>query len=285
MTLPPPQETAQQLLEYVAKQRNGGTLEVPILPEIAGKVIQLTQDKDSNSLQLSILIQSDQALAGHVMRIANSAAYSPNTTLVSLQQAITRLGIDLLAEVALAASISTKMFKTPGFSAEVSDVWRHALATALWAKEISRHCRLNVEATFLCGLLHSIGWPVALQTLLEGVNRLGLACDKDTILQLSKQLEQEVGLAVLAKWQMPVIIIETVQYYHNYHAAPQASRQAMIVNAAAQFASHCLHPDLLPQEQLLSQNVMVDLNLYQDEIQALLEKSATILATLEVMGV
>jgi HD-like signal output (HDOD) protein len=268
------------LLDYVNRQR---ALDVPMLPEVASRVIQLTQHRDTGARELAALIQSDPALAGHVMRIANSAAYCPTTSLVSLQQAIARLGMDLITEIALAASISTRMFNTPGFTREVTDVWRHALATALWAREISRHCRLNMEATFLCGLLHSIGWPVALQTLLDGVEHLELACDRNTLLQLATLLMRPVGLSVLEHWNMPAIIIETVRYRDDYRPAPSGPRQTLLVNAAAALATHMLHPEELPLATLLQRQVLVDLNLYPDEVQTLLARTPKLRQTLEAM--
>ena len=119
-------------------------LEVPMLPEVAGKVVRLTQDPESDASELAKLIQSDQTLAGHVMRVANSAAYSPNSSMVSLQQAITRLGMKLIAEIALGASINSTLFNTPGFEKHISYELKYSLAAGIWAKEVARSCRKNV---------------------------------------------------------------------------------------------------------------------------------------------
>ena len=81
-------------------------IEVPMLPDVANQVLVLSNDPDSDAAQLAKLIQSDQSLAGHVMRIANSAAYTPNASMVSLQQAVARLGMNLITEIALAASLN-----------------------------------------------------------------------------------------------------------------------------------------------------------------------------------
>jgi HD-like signal output (HDOD) protein len=66
------------------------SLDVPMLPETANKVMALTQDPESNAQQLSAVIQSDPTIAGHVMRIANSSAYTPNSNLASIQQLIAK---------------------------------------------------------------------------------------------------------------------------------------------------------------------------------------------------
>ena len=65
-------------LENLLKQSIAeGFVEVPILPEIANKAFMLANNKESDASQMAQLIQSDPSLAGHVMRIANSAGCQP----------------------------------------------------------------------------------------------------------------------------------------------------------------------------------------------------------------
>ena len=73
----------QALATYLEQLVDGKKIEVPMLPEVASRVLALSNDPDSDAAQLANLIQGDQALAGHVMRIANSAAYTPNASMVS----------------------------------------------------------------------------------------------------------------------------------------------------------------------------------------------------------
>ncbi|MAZ88483.1 MAG: histidine kinase [Cellvibrionaceae bacterium] len=276
--------TGQALADGIQQQLQTGDIEVPLLPEVANRVIALSQDAESEIADLAQLIQSDPSLAAHVMRIANSAAYTPNASLVSLQQAITRLGMNLICDIALAASLSTKMFKAPGFESHINDIWKHALATALWAKEIARACRLNVEATFLCGLLHSIGQPVTIQAACDGAKRANVELSEDDALALAEQLNIEVGSCVLKSWEMPMIICEALQYFNDYKTAPHALEQTMIVNASALFATHMLDSEQLPRTELIAKEVLADLNLYQDEVEMLLEKRDIVVSSMEAMA-
>lgn len=268
-------------LEAVIK---GGDLSVPMLPEVAGRVVSLSQDPDSDATQLAQLIQGDQSLAGHVMRIANSAAYSPNASMVSLQQAITRLGMNLISDIALAASISTKMFDAPGYEEHIEQTWQHALTTALWSKEIARICRRNVEATFLCGLLHSIGRPVVLQTVIELSRDKQLPLSHDDALILEETYQCEVGTAVAQKWEMPKIVCEAIRFFNKYDEASIAQDQTMMITGGAQFAFHTLKPEQLDLETLINMPVLADLNLYQDEVAKLLDLKEAVASTREAMS-
>lgn len=260
-----------------------GELSVPMLPEVTGRVVSLSQDPESDANQLAHLIQGDQSLAAHVMRIASSAAYSPNGAMVSIQQAITRLGMNLISDIALAASISAKMFYAPGFEDHVSRTWQHALTTALWSKEIARVCRLDVEAIFLCGLLHSIGRPVVLQGIIEISRDKSLPLSHEDTLALEDTYQRDVGATVAEKWDMPQILCESIRFFDDYESAPIARDQACIVNGGAQFARHMLVPETLDHDTLITLPVLADLNLHQDEISRLLDMKEPIASTREAM--
>src|SRR5262245_37193582 len=77
-----------------------GALEVPVLPEVAARVVAFAGNPDSDSQKLARIITTDQALASHVMRVVGTAAYQPHAPIVSLQQAITWLGMAEVADIA-----------------------------------------------------------------------------------------------------------------------------------------------------------------------------------------
>ncbi|GLS25247.1 HDOD domain-containing protein [Marinibactrum halimedae] len=271
-------ELAQNLKAHAAR----GELNVPMLPAVASRVIQITQDATSTADELAELIQSDQALAMHVMRIANSAAYSPNITLVSFQQAITRLGMNLISEIALAASVSGKMFKAAGFEKDIDHIWKHALGTALWSKEIAKSCKRDVEATFLCGLLHSIGTPVSLQLLCDINTESSITHDE--ILNLSQKFSRAMGKRVAIAWDMPEIVGEVIAFTNLWPEAPTAKDQTAAVSAGA-LLSRWQITQQISEEELLQSDALAFLNFYEDDIHALLEHSSIVHNTLEAMTV
>ncbi|MFW5451573.1 MAG: HDOD domain-containing protein [Methylophagaceae bacterium] len=273
-----PLESLEDSLKHLI---NRGEIEVPMLPEVANKALSLAQDSNSDASEMAQLIQSDQSLAGHVMRIANSVAYTPLSNLVSLQQAIARLGMGTISEIALSAAIGAKMFNTPGYEDYVAGIWRHALATSLWSKEIARHCRNNVEVAFLAGLLHSIGRPAVLQTILDLAKQQQITLTKDDIQQLENGHCQQVSQAVVNQWKMPVLVIEAVSSYTEHNGILTSGNQVAEVIVGARFATHMLMPERLDKETLLTLPALATLNLYQDEAEALLDQTEIIKARLE----
>ena len=102
-----PQTSAEilSLSNLLSEGIDSGKIKVPILPRVAGQVLKLTNNADAEMEDFSRLIHTDQALASHVLRIANSAAFSRGTQIISLKQAVARLGMRLLAEIAVAISV------------------------------------------------------------------------------------------------------------------------------------------------------------------------------------
>lgn len=275
-------------VDVIAKRIKQDDIEVPMLPEVANKVMRLTNDPESDAGDLAKLIQSDQTLAGHVMRIANSVLYSPNATLVSLQQAITRLGMRVIADIALAASVNSKMFNAPGYEKHIQTELQFSLMAGLWAKEIARACRRNVEAAFLAGLLHDIGRPVAIQVVMEVAKSFKIDVPPNMMFELEQHFQRSLGISVVHQWEMPTLVCDVVTWFDDYANAGKSAEQTMIVVAGAEFARRFYKGTPLRKkithDQLIKSPVLADLNLYPDDIEKLVEKEDAINSAMEAMG-
>jgi HD-like signal output (HDOD) protein len=66
------QAQVDDLLTSLEKRVQDGILTLPVLPHVSSQVMQLVNDPDSDAATLTGIIQSDQSMAGHVMRISFS---------------------------------------------------------------------------------------------------------------------------------------------------------------------------------------------------------------------
>lgn len=270
----------QQLQQRIASK----SLSLPMLPQVTSQVLALVNDVDSDASALAKLIQSDQSLAGHVMRIANSAAYSPNATMTSLQQATARLGMQNMAEIAMAATMGPKMFTVPGFDQMVKDIWQSSLATAVWAREIARQTRRNVESTFLCGLLFQIGRPVVLQTVLEIAGKEHIEPERDLVEQLMIAFQSEVGESLALHWQLPSAVRHTIVGIATNTVDKSARDIVDIVRSARVFAAMTLNDKQYDADQLISDAAVKTVNLYAEDIDDLLAKAEQVHDTMSALS-
>ena len=278
----PSAEIIATIIDHLRKIVDDHKVDVPVLPETAHRVMMLTQDPESDAAQLAAIIQSDPTLGGHVMRIANSAAYTPNSNLVSIQQAIARLGMIEISNIALSTSLNSKMFNAPGYEKHIAVIWQHALATALWSKEVARAIRSNVEAAFLCGLLHSVGKPVILQSIADYQSDPPLT--PEALQQCFSEFETDYAKAVANEWELPSIVAEAIVFYQHFDDAPMDKELAAIVAYGCQLATYMLQREQTDVTAVTDSTALDILNLYPDQVQKLLQQEEQVNAAMDILS-
>ncbi len=263
-----PAEVRQRLVAFI----EGGTLELPIMPQVANQVMAMTADPNADLKKLAELISRDPAMAGNVLRICNSPMYMSAMKVVSLQQALSRLGMQLVRQIAIIVSCETRVFRVDGYQSDVHAIFRHSLATALFAQEIARSRRWNVEEGFLCGLLHDVGKPILLQTLVDLHKELKHPIDRTATFGAIDEFHAKVGGYMVDEWKLPARLSEAIVYHHHPTLAPQASQTAMMTNLADDLAHSAVGPRVVEEEFLRKHPMLAPLNLYPDELQKLLDK-------------
>jgi len=269
----------QRFLERIA----AGQFELPMLPEVATKVMTATQDDNCDAKKLSEMIHRDAALAGHVLRIANSPLYAPTVPIVSLQQAVSRLGMKKIREIALLVACQAKVFRVPGFDQKVRSLFRHCVAAAAYAQEIARMRRWNVEESFLCGLLHDAGKPVLLQLLADVQKEQRVGIEASLIEDVLDEMHPSVGARLVESWKLPERLVETIACHHRPEDARSSGQTAMMTNMADDLAHFAVGPKLVPEEALRDHAMLAPLNLYRDELESLLAKKAAVAAAAEAL--
>ncbi|NWF72744.1 MAG: HDOD domain-containing protein [Nitrospirae bacterium] len=275
-----PEQVERALVERIDKDR----LDLPVLPQVAGKVMALASDPSADAARLSALIHQDQALAAHVLRIANSPAYMPRTPIVSLQHAVAMLGVNQLSEIAVAVSLKSGAVKIPGHEADLLQLWRHALASGAYSKEIARARRYNVESAYLCGLLHAVGKPVVLKTVTTIAAELHLPLESSLVASLLDGYHSRVGSLIATEWALPPQVTEAITYYEAYEQAPSHRQEAMMTCLADRLATYILIPDSFDDSTLRDHHVFADLNLYPGDVDALLGTKDKILHLVDTMA-
>jgi|GEM_PF-6151996 len=146
----------------------------------------------------------------------------------------------------------------------------------------------NIEAAFLAGLLNDIGRPVAVQSAIAASKKLNVPLSKDDIKEIELATKQKFGLAVLEQWEMPEAVKNVVSYFDHYDDDHEGQQQTMIVVAGTAIAQyfHCddNESNCPDKAELLANPVFAKINLYQDEVETLLEKKDAVNSAMEAMG-
>ncbi|MEM7080023.1 MAG: HDOD domain-containing protein [Pseudomonadota bacterium] len=260
----------------VQQALDNGDVDVPLLPSVAAEVLSSSLDDRSNATRFAELIQQDQSMTSHLMRVVNSPVFRGASEIVALQQAIARLGMERIREIALTVSLKASVLQPGPYDDLMSRSWYVALRSALWAREISRLTRKNVEVAYLCGLLHNIGEPLVLNCL----GKMTESASPDEVAQVLRNCSRQAGLLLVQEWALPSAVDLAIRFRGEFESAANAKDLVAIVDLA-RFIS-CLK-ELPICEQVVDQAETQHLNLYPDEVDALLEQGENIATTLETL--
>ncbi len=193
----------------------GGGLVLPILPDTIARALDMAGKPDCDLRRLADVVRLDASLVAHVMRVANTPAYAAATKLVSLDQAIGRLGFVTIKQILLVIASQARVFRVPGFEAEVRDTFAHSLATALYAAEIAKHRKRLGDEAFMAGLLHDIGRPILLQALVDLHREERLPMEPANVWPSVAAAHARVGGALADRWGLPPRVAEAVRRHHS----------------------------------------------------------------------
>lgn len=214
------------LVQRLLGELEAGSLEIPPLPEVAQRVLSLTRDESTSGFDLAELVHRDASLATAVLRASNSAALGAGTRIVSLRQALARLGMERIAEITVAVCLRRTAFQASAYAELLEALWRRSLATALFAKLVARKRSTNVEVVFLCGLLRRVGQPLALHALSSTLP----APERPPLYRaraLAQDLEPHFAAAAACAWELPDEVAASLcrDGQQDEHALAQATAE------------------------------------------------------------
>jgi HD-like signal output (HDOD) protein len=221
-------------------QMQRGDLELPVLPEIAARVVSVAGSVDTDARELAHMITGDQALAAHVMRVATSAVYQPRHPIESLQHAISWLGMAEVSDIAFTVAVQGKLLNVPRQRGRVQRMWKQAVATAQWARLVADQSGCQGEPSYLAGLLHEIGKPAALGAIAELSRRSATPLNDEEIESLIAEFHGPVGARLAIAWNLPDNVVSVVSGWRDWAQTGDRKDACAIVYLAHHLADHML---------------------------------------------
>lgn len=207
------------------KQIHYKVRDIPSLPEIVNKVMELVQDPNSSAAQLSKVISHDTGLTSRVLRLVNSAYYGFPKQISSIQHAIMILGFTTIRGLVLSSSIF-KIFAQKNEIIKVLDykkLWKHSLITAISSKKINKLLYSKEEDDiFSAAILHDIGKIILDQydhdNYVKVLQEVSSSVDYK-IFEAERKFcgitHQDIGYMVAEEWNLPENLTDIMRYHHN----------------------------------------------------------------------
>ena len=178
-----------------------------------------------------------------------------------------------------------QVFASTYFRREMTELWRESVITALFAQEIARLKRRNVESAYLCGLLHRVGMAVVLGRV--GAAALSTACRRmpAQVLQFAAGHEARVGTQLAVELEPAARRGRGDRPLAQSADATEWRTEVMEVALARQISDELRTPGIggeLPDSMLGPVSKWMDeLSIYPDELFSIMAQRAAIYATAE----
>lgn len=197
---------------------------LPSMPEVATQLLRSFQREDVGLQEVVTLVGKDQGLSMKLLRLANSARYSPSHTVSSLHDAAMMIGMTSLRDLALAASFSGAFPRVPDF--DRLRFWRLCLAAGGHARLLATPCGLDPDTAYLAGLMARTGELLMLLEEPEALARAevdaqapGRLLEEERRVLQCTHLEVTAGLA--RRWHFPEALVTALEAAADpLHAVP-----------------------------------------------------------------
>jgi putative nucleotidyltransferase with HDIG domain len=197
--------------------------ELEALPVVAQRVLAIARDSRTSVARIADMLGTDQALASSVLRYANSARGMPNRRLVSLCEAVARIGQRALSDVLVRACAGPMLDRgLPPYALPRRVAWRHAATTSQAARGLAQLLQASsVEEAGIAGLLHDVGKMVLTSVVPEAAaEAVSIARTRRLPVWQAEQLvlgfhHGAVGAALLRSWGLPDAVSDAVAFHHQ----------------------------------------------------------------------
>jgi HD-like signal output (HDOD) protein len=212
--------------DSLKKQRTEEILRIikdlPSIPKVVFEVTKLLNNSKTSANLLSEIIGKDQGLTSKVLAIANSPLYGLKRKVSSIEFSVLVLGFHEIKNIVAALYFADSIEVAPSLYFNLQEYWLHSVLVGTAARGISQHLGFEFGSeAFVAGLLHDLGIlvihkffePEFIQIIKKAGN------ENVPILEAEAQVlgltHEEIGRFLFEKWDLPLILCDSINYHHT----------------------------------------------------------------------
>ena len=225
------------------------TARLPIMSEVAHSLVRTLNDPDASAAQVEAIIAKDPVLTANLLRMANSAQFGLSRQVLSLNHAITMLGMSRIRSLALSTSISTAFPTIPGLDRKA--FWTFSMACAGYAQWLAGGAGLDPQQAWLAGMMMRLGELLIGQRSPESLPEIeSLPAPSNLRWEREQRLlgfdEVQVTAVLARHWNFPEAIVDGLQSTSEPMTAVTFDKLSGVLHLAALLADSAdPHPDLV----------------------------------------
>jgi HD-like signal output (HDOD) protein len=206
-----------QVVDHVTRKK----VDPPVVPALVPRVLAIVDEPEVDLAKLTHVIQQDLAISAKLLSVANSPVFTTGIEVKTVRQAISYLGTEQVAQVAIGLACQSSFEAESRDSSPYAPRWQrlfqHGMTSAFAAAQLAKgRGHAAQEAAFLGGLFHDVGKAVALRAL-EAIQHAGRlpAVDADLIDEALHRIHAYPGEEFYDKWTLPEALMELCASHHQ----------------------------------------------------------------------
>ncbi|MCF6248710.1 MAG: HDOD domain-containing protein [Desulfobacula sp.] len=207
-------------LEIIERYVESDRVTLPPFDKTALRIQMEIQKKDAGISKIEKLIIADPAMSSQMLKLANSAFFRGLSKVMTIRDAIVRLGLDEITRMAMILT-QKKLYTTQDTFIRNyrNDLWQHSLVCALVSQWIAREAGFEdlTQEVFFASLMHDIG-KLFLITLIEKVKEskeFPFVPSTSIIHEIIDSQHAIQGYNLLKKWNIPDRYCQVIKEHHD----------------------------------------------------------------------
>ncbi|WP_414829786.1 HDOD domain-containing protein [Alteromonas sp. H39] len=197
--------TQNALLTILVEKINNDTLVLPTLPAIALKVRKAADDPDINLHSMGDVVGQDPSLTARMIKIANSAYMGRTVKVNSINQAVTRIGLRQIKNIATALAMEqlfvsknevVGQYMKREWTNTVNVVSSSMAALQMYVARTKKR-DLSLDTITLTALVHNIG---VLPILTEAERHEEVFANPTFLDVAIEKLSGQIGGSIMREW-------------------------------------------------------------------------------------
>jgi putative nucleotidyltransferase with HDIG domain len=219
---------------------------LPVFSRTALKLLTIATEAESAREDFEAAFRSDPSLAADLLTLANSAEFGFRAKVASIPHAISLLGLERARS--LACTIAMSFYLRNSACPDVSDNWKHSMASAALAEHLATVSSLNPPLLYSVALLHDIGRLGLQQTSQSDYSYLMAIqiAELDEALHTETALfgmnHCEAGGAMANAWGFPESLQSHIRTHHG-HMPLERDPVSSLVQTACRLAEGLGYPE------------------------------------------
>jgi len=244
-------------------------VQLPTMPEVAHTLIKTLNEDEVPFEKVRSAISKDPSLTAKLLRLGNSARFGLPRAVVSVDDAITMVGLNQVRTLSLAACMSDAFPMSKGL--DRNEFWKESMACAGFSQWLARSVGADAQQAWLTGFMIRLGEliiaqkePQKLQEIEQLPHQPGGRWEREA--RLVGFTEGQVAAELARRWNFPSEVVQALATSSDPLASKPFCRVGAIVHIAMLLAEIAIEEHKTPEETIdeLPTDVLTALQLDHD---------------------